>query len=190
MTISNIRSVFKPIFFLNKFLVKKKENWDNFFIWGRGINDDGIRINDTVPVYVDNRDPASEHDNDVKVKVVADSGLELPVRRSKEGLRSTFVYTPTTTGKHLVFVTNKGEPIGQTPYKVNISPPTSSRVRAFGPGLEGGVAEQQSVFSVETNEDADRLGGTLQFSRHCLIERKYSVILNILNTIHQAPDDS
>ncbi|KHJ91925.1 Filamin/ABP280 repeat protein [Oesophagostomum dentatum] len=131
---------------------------DNFFIWGRGINDDGIRINDTVPVYVDNRDPASEHDNDVKVKVVADSGLELPVRRSKEGLRSTFVYTPTTTGKHLVFVTNNGEPIGQTPYKVNISPPTSSRVRAFGPGLEGGVAEQQSVFSVETNEDADRLG--------------------------------
>ncbi|VDM85168.1 unnamed protein product [Strongylus vulgaris] len=94
----------------------------------------------------------------MKKRAVIDSGLELPVRRSKEGLRSTFIYTPTTTGKHLVYVTNNNEPIGQTPYKVNIAPPTNSRVRAFGPGLEGGVADQQSVFSVETNGDADRLG--------------------------------
>ncbi|KAK6750425.1 hypothetical protein RB195_002418 [Necator americanus] len=135
---------------------------NNFFIWGRGINDDGIRINDTVPVYVDNREPYTEHENDIKVKVVTDSGLELPVRRSKEGLRSTFIYTPTTTGKHLVYVTNNNEPIGQSPYKVNISPPTRSRVRAFGTGLEGGVMNQQSVFSVETNGDADRLAFSIE----------------------------
>ncbi|EYB84224.1 hypothetical protein Y032_0321g2425 [Ancylostoma ceylanicum] len=135
---------------------------NNFFIWGRGISDDGIRINDTVPVYVDSREASSDHENDVKVKVVTDAGLELPVRRSKEGLRSTFIYTPTTTGKHLVYVTNNNEPIGQSPYKVNISPQTNSRVRAFGPGLEGGVADHQSVFSVETNGDADRLAFSIE----------------------------
>lgn len=117
---------------------------DNFFIWGRGISDDGIRVNETVPVYVDCREPSTDHENDVKVKVVTginsflkfspfrtklqicivhtfvDAGLELPVRRSKEGLRSTFIYTPTTTGKHLVHVTNNNEPIGQSPYKVGV----------------------------------------------------------------------
>ena len=34
-------------------------------------------------------------------------------------------------------------------------------VRAFGPGLEGGVAKLPGIFYVETKGETDRLGGRL-----------------------------
>ncbi|KAJ1351554.1 hypothetical protein KIN20_007591 [Parelaphostrongylus tenuis] len=134
----------------------------NFLVWGRGVSDEGIRVGDAVQVHIDNKDQLSQFGDNLRVKVVDDSGMELPVREQKDEHRATFTYTPTVAGKHIVEVTSRSEPIGQSPYKINVSPPTKSRVRAFGPGLEGGVAEQQSIFSVETNGDADRLAFSIE----------------------------
>ncbi|PIO71246.1 Filamin/ABP280 repeat protein [Teladorsagia circumcincta] len=131
---------------------------DSFSVWGRGINNEGIRIGETVPVHVEVKGSSAEVVDDLYVRVVSDDGVEVPVKLQRKGSRSTFTYKPTTVGGHTVHVTSKGEPVGQSPYKVDILPATKSRVRAFGPGLEGGVADQQSVFGVETNGDADRLG--------------------------------
>ncbi|KAK6058991.1 Filamin/ABP280 repeat protein, partial [Cooperia oncophora] len=131
---------------------------DSFSVWGRGINNEGIRVGETVPVHVDIKGPSDEVADDLHVRVFTDDGVEVPVKQQNKGTRSSFIYTPTTVGGHSVHVTNKTEPIGQSPYKVEIWPSTKSRVRAFGPGLEGGVVDQLSVFGVETNGDADRLG--------------------------------
>lgn len=43
-------------------------------------------------------------------------------------------------------------------FQVNVSHKTKSRIRAFGPGLEGGIAKQPAIFYVETHGDTDQLG--------------------------------
>lgn len=47
--------------------------------------------------------------------------------------------------------------------QVNVSHKTKSRIRAFGPGLEGGVAKHPAIFYVETHGDTDQLGGITIF---------------------------
>ena len=90
--------------------------------------------------------------------------------------RLTFEYEPTEVGEYTIEATSNGEPIGASPYKVNpkllnnpeinnsiyfqvtVSPATPSKVRAFGAGLKSGIVNHPSVFSVETNGQADGLG--------------------------------
>lgn len=36
-------------------------------------------------------------------------------------------------------------------FKVMISPASNSRIHAFGPGLDGGVANLPNIFLIETN---------------------------------------
>ncbi|KAK6026237.1 Filamin/ABP280 repeat protein [Ostertagia ostertagi] len=135
---------------------------DSFSVWGRGINSEGIRVGETVPVHVEVKGQSAEVADDLCVRVVSDENIEVPVKQQTKGSRSTFTYKPTRTGGHTVHVTSRGEPVGQSPYKIDILPATKSRVRAFGPGLEGGIADQQSIFGVETNGDADRLAFSIE----------------------------
>uniref|UniRef100_A0A1I7X8A1 Structural protein n=1 Tax=Heterorhabditis bacteriophora TaxID=37862 RepID=A0A1I7X8A1_HETBA len=87
-----------------------------------------------------------------------DDGSYLNVKSLIREDRFIFEYTPLTDGEYEVNVMNNRRHVGQSPYKVNVSSMTTSRVRAFGPGLEGGMAEHQSIFNVETNGDTDSLG--------------------------------
>ncbi|KJH52734.1 Filamin/ABP280 repeat protein, partial [Dictyocaulus viviparus] len=134
----------------------------NLIVWGRGISDEGVRIGDTVKIHVESINSLTSIENGLRVKVINGIGVELPVQETRTGQKSTFSYTPIEAGIHRVLVTRNSEPLGQSPYKVNVSPATKSRVRAFGPGLEGGVVKQQSVFCVETNGDADRLAFSIE----------------------------
>ncbi|WKY06847.1 hypothetical protein Q1695_006771 [Nippostrongylus brasiliensis] len=136
---------------------------NTFSVWGRGVNDEGVRVGETVAVHVDSSDRSDSSVADgVNVRVVTDLGSEVPVEVKEKGPNSIFQYTPTTVGRHNVHVTNNGDHLAKSPYKVEIWPKTKSRVRAFGPGLKSGVAEQQSVFGVETNGDADRLAFSIE----------------------------
>ncbi|VDO69603.1 unnamed protein product [Haemonchus placei] len=92
-------------------------NSDSFSVWGRGINSEGIRVGDVVPVHIDVKGPTAEVVDDLSVQVFADDGAVVPVKQQKKGSRSTFLYSPAKVGGHSVHVANKLGPIGQSPYK-------------------------------------------------------------------------
>lgn len=67
-------------------------------------------------------------------------------------------YLPNTVGPHKVSVTYGGADIPKSPFPVMVGPYKSSRIRAFGPGLEGGVVGYPADFIVETNGETGSLG--------------------------------
>jgi filamin len=61
------------------------------------------------------------------------------------------MYTPFEQGVHKVDVTYEGLNVPRSPFTVNVTPGCDpGRVRAYGPGLEGGHTNQPQIFTVET----------------------------------------
>lgn len=67
-------------------------------------------------------------------------------------------YIPTRIGPHTVTVTYGGAHIPKSPFPVDVALYKESRIRAFGPGLEGGVIGFPADFIVETNGETGSLG--------------------------------
>lgn len=62
---------------------------------------------------------------------------------------STQLFGP--PGVHLVEVTYDDVPVPKSPFRVGVSEGCDpSRVRAYGPGLEGGLVNKANHFTVET----------------------------------------
>lgn len=122
-------------------------------VWGRGVEPEGIRVGDTVPVHVKfsakaSGDTAEKFDVRVVNKI---TGCEVPARRiaspSTHGV--SFSYTPTDAGDYEVSLLFDTEPTEGT-RSVSVAPRSTSTVKAFGPGLEGGIANQECVFQVDS----------------------------------------
>ncbi|CAJ0932819.1 unnamed protein product, partial [Mesorhabditis belari] len=150
--------------------VLPKSSWET---WGRGLQSDGVCVGDKAPIYVQ---PSSSDSSDdinkapISVEVVDGHSRKVAVTRTISNGRAKFEYTPTTEGVYRVQVLNAGEPIGQTPYEVSVSPTSKSPVRAFGPGLEGGIAQQPNLFYVNTHGDSDALAFTIEGPSKTAIE--------------------
>ena len=43
-------------------------------------------------------------------------------------------------------------------FQVEVGPFWNTKIKAYGPGLEGGVVKQPAVFTVETNGEVGALG--------------------------------
>ena len=46
----------------------------------------------------------------------------------------------------------------KSPFKVEVGPFIESKIRAYGPGLKGGVVNKPALFTVETNGETGALG--------------------------------
>lgn len=55
-------------------------------------------------------------------------------------------------------VTFNGKEIYKSPFEVNVGPFKKTAIRAYGPGLEGGVVGQPAQFTIETNGETGALG--------------------------------
>uniref|UniRef100_A0A1I7TPR1 Calponin-homology (CH) domain-containing protein n=1 Tax=Caenorhabditis tropicalis TaxID=1561998 RepID=A0A1I7TPR1_9PELO len=130
-----------------------------FKIWGRGIAPEGVRKNDVVGVHVECLDPDENIANaNVSMEVVKENGSHLPISvgYDEENAILNFEYEPKDSPESLeVVVKVAGEKIES--YKVDVSPVSSSKIRAFGPGLEGGVVNEPCVFDVEMNGESKDL---------------------------------
>jgi filamin len=86
-------------------------------------------------------------------------GAELPCRVTKAN-NTTYEcgYVPNRVGPHTVNITYGGAHIPRSPFPVAVGPYKESRIRAFGPGLEGGVVGFPADFIVETNGETGSLG--------------------------------
>ncbi|XP_052780237.1 filamin-A-like isoform X2 [Mya arenaria] len=77
---------------------------------------------------------------------------ELPVQPTARGYQTQFA--PLEEGPHLIAVKYAGKEVPKSPFPVNATPagPPSSKVKAYGPGLEKGTAEAPCRFTIDTRE--------------------------------------
>jgi len=55
-------------------------------------------------------------------------------------------------------VTFGGVEIPKAPFEVHVNPFKETLIRAYGPGLTGGVVSHPAMFTVETNGETGSLG--------------------------------
>lgn len=75
-----------------------------------------------------------------------------------DGTTYEVVYLPNKEGRYMVMVTFAGQEIPRSPFEVNVGPYKETMIRAYGPGLQGGVVGYRALFTVETNGETGALG--------------------------------
>lgn len=72
------------------------------------------------------------------VKIIGPGGIITPTTsRNVDPHTIEYKYTPERDGRYRVMITWAGKEIQRSPYEVNVSPLKSSKIKAFGPGLQG-----------------------------------------------------
>ncbi|XP_023664499.2 filamin-A-like isoform X2 [Paramormyrops kingsleyae] len=129
---------------------------------GRGLQSKGLRIKETAEfkVYTKGAGPG-----ELKVTIKGPKGQEEPCKRKDlgDGVYS-FEYYPTTPGNYSITITWSGQHIPSSPYEIKVGTEAGpQRVRAWGPGLEGGVIGKSADFVVEAlGEDVGTLGFSVE----------------------------
>ncbi|XP_015782662.1 filamin-A isoform X2 [Tetranychus urticae] len=127
---------------------------------GRGLQPTGVRVGDVADFKV-TTDGAGEGNLDIKV-IGPDGKPEKVNIRKVDGTTFDCDYKPTKTGKYVVIVSFGNQEIFRSPFEVNVGPPKQSKIRAFGPGLKGGVVGYPAKFTVDTNGETGTLGFTIE----------------------------
>ncbi|XP_056293610.1 filamin-B isoform X2 [Pseudoliparis swirei] len=116
---------------------------------GRGLQPAGLRVQQVGDLKVDARTAGS---GDLKVTVRGPKGVEEPVKQlsGQDGVFS-YEYYPNSTGKHTVSITWGGQHIPKSPFEVLVGREAGpQQIRAWGPGLEGGIVGKPAAFVVES----------------------------------------
>ncbi|XP_052465193.1 filamin-B isoform X2 [Carassius gibelio] len=137
---------------------------------GRGLQPRGVRVRQTADFKVDTRNAGS---GDLKVTFKGPNGLEEPVKQkdASDGVYS-YEYYPQTPGKYTVSITWAGQHILKSPFEVQVgSEAGQQKIRAWGPGLEGGVVGKSADFVAESiGTDIGVLGFAIEGPSQARIE--------------------
>ncbi|XP_056130431.1 LOW QUALITY PROTEIN: filamin-B [Lampris incognitus] len=137
---------------------------------GRGLQPTGMRVRQVADFKVDTRNAGS---GELKVFVKGPKGLEEPVKRipCQDGVFS-YEYYPNSIGRYTVSITWGGQHIPKSPFEVNVGPEAGpQQIRAWGPGLEGGVVGKSADFIVESvGADVGVLGFAIEGPSQAKIE--------------------
>ncbi|XP_060516412.1 filamin-A isoform X2 [Cylas formicarius] len=135
---------------------------------GRGLQPNGVRVKDEADfkIYTEG---AGEGFPDVQI--IGPGGVKEVVRMTKvEGNTYHCVYYPVKEGRYRVMVTFAGQEIHKSPFEVNVGPYKETLIRAYGPGLVGGVVNYPALFMLETNGETGALGFSIQGPSQAKIE--------------------
>ncbi|CAF0978621.1 unnamed protein product [Adineta ricciae] len=136
--------------------------------YGRGIQPKGVRTGDVAEFRVITKDAG---EGVMKATVTGPDGSEIPCRVTK--VNSTTYecgYVPNRAGPHTVNITYGGAHIPKSPFPVSVAPFKDTRIKAFGPGLEGGIVGCAADFVVETNGETGSLGFSIEGPSQARIE--------------------
>uniref|UniRef100_W5NEM8 Filamin A n=1 Tax=Lepisosteus oculatus TaxID=7918 RepID=W5NEM8_LEPOC len=137
---------------------------------GRGLQPKGLRVKETADFKVYTKGAGT---GDLKVTIKGPKGLEEPCKKKDlgDGVYS-FEYYPTTTGNYTITITWGGQQIPRSPFEVKIGTEAGpQKVRAWGPGLEGGVVGSSADFVVEAvGDDVGTLGFSVEGPSQAKIE--------------------
>ncbi|ETE61428.1 Filamin-C, partial [Ophiophagus hannah] len=124
----------------------------NVKVFGPGVEPRGVLREVTTDFTVDARSLTKTGGTHVQVRVINPSGAKTDTYITDNGDGTYRVqYTPFEDGMHLVEVTYDDVPVPKSPFRVGVTEGCDpSRVRAYGPGLEGGLVNKSNRFTVET----------------------------------------
>nr|XP_020466872.1 filamin-B isoform X2 [Monopterus albus] len=137
---------------------------------GRGLQPSGLRVKQVGDFKVDTRNAGS---GDLKVVVKGPKGIEEPVKLiSSQDSVYSYEYFPKSPGKHSVSITWGGQHIPKSPFEVAVGQEAGpQQIRAWGPGLEGGVVGKPATFIVESvGTDVGVLGFAIEGPSQAKIE--------------------
>uniref|UniRef100_A0A8C5N1M7 Filamin-C-like n=1 Tax=Gouania willdenowi TaxID=441366 RepID=A0A8C5N1M7_GOUWI len=121
-------------------------------VYGPGVEPRGVLREVTTHFIVDARSLNKVGGNHVKVHIRSPSGGNTESYITDKGDGTYRVeYTAFEDGVHLIEVLYDDVPVPKSPFRVSVvegCDPT--RVRAYGPGLEGGITNKSNCFTVET----------------------------------------
>ncbi|CAH1731357.1 unnamed protein product [Aphis gossypii] len=128
--------------------------------FGRGIQPHGLRVQDEAKFKIVT-EGAGEGVPDVNV--IGPGGVKEPVNIKKLDAHTyEATYYPRKVGRHVVMVTFGGVEIPKAPFEVHVTPFKETLIRAYGPGLTGGVVSHPAMFTVETNGETGSLGFSIE----------------------------
>ncbi|XP_062316592.1 filamin-B [Osmerus eperlanus] len=137
---------------------------------GRGLQPRGVRVRQVADFKVDTRNAGS---GDLKVSVKGPKGLDEPMKQ-KEALDGVYAYEyyPNATGKYTVTITWGGQHIPKSPFEVQVGAEAGpQKIRAWGPGLEGGIVGKSADFVAESiGTDVGVLGFAIEGPSQAKIE--------------------
>ncbi|XP_008300395.1 filamin B a isoform X2 [Stegastes partitus] len=137
---------------------------------GRGLQPAGLRVKQVGDFKVDTRNAGS---GDLKVLVKGPKGIEEPVKHisTQDGVFS-YEYYPNSPGKYTVSITWGGQHIPKSPFEVGVGLEAGpQQIRAWGPGLEGGMVGEPATFVVESiGTDVGVLGFAIEGPSQAKIE--------------------
>uniref|UniRef100_A0A0B7BJS8 Calponin-homology (CH) domain-containing protein n=1 Tax=Arion vulgaris TaxID=1028688 RepID=A0A0B7BJS8_9EUPU len=139
---------------------------------GRGVQARGIRAKDNAVFYVHTKGAG---EGEVAVQIFGPGGEEEKCKikpvPGDEGVYEC-IYIPSKVGNYIINITFADQHISKSPFKVEVGPFWNTKIRAYGPGLEGGVVNQPAVFTVETNGEAGALGFSIEGPSQAKIDCK------------------
>ncbi|CAM4731422.1 unnamed protein product [Leuciscus chuanchicus] len=137
---------------------------------GRGLQPRGVRARQVADFKVDTRNAGS---GDLKVTVKGPKGVEEPVKQKdvSDGVYA-YEYYPHTPGKYTVTITWAGQHIPKSPFEVQVGNEAGpQKIRAWGPGLEGGSVGKSADFVAESiGTDIGVLGFAIEGPSQARIE--------------------
>uniref|UniRef100_A0A3Q3WU36 Calponin-homology (CH) domain-containing protein n=1 Tax=Mola mola TaxID=94237 RepID=A0A3Q3WU36_MOLML len=121
-------------------------------VYGPGVEPRGVLKDVTTHFIIDARSLSKVGGSHIKVHVINPSGTNTDAFITDKGDGTYRVeYTAFEDGMHLIEVLYDDVPVPKSPFRVSVvegCDPT--RVRAYGPGLEGGITNKPNCFTVET----------------------------------------
>ncbi|XP_031347323.1 filamin-A isoform X1 [Photinus pyralis] len=127
---------------------------------GRGLQPQGVRVKDDADFKIYTEGAGEGHP---EVKIIGPGAVAIPCKLHKvDGTTYQVVYNPQKEGRYIVMVTFAGQEIYKSPFEVNVGPYKETQIRAYGPGLMGGVTGYPALFTVETHGETGALGFSIQ----------------------------
>uniref|UniRef100_A0A2I2Y447 Filamin A n=1 Tax=Gorilla gorilla gorilla TaxID=9595 RepID=A0A2I2Y447_GORGO len=136
---------------------------------GRGLQPKGVRVKETADFKVYTKGAGS---GELKVAVKGPKGEERVKQKDLGDGVYGFEYYPMVPGTYIVTITWGGQNIGRSPFEVKVGTECGNqKVRAWGPGLEGGVVGKSADFVVEAiGDDVGTLGFSVEGPSQAKIE--------------------
>uniref|UniRef100_A0A8W8M1Z0 Calponin-homology (CH) domain-containing protein n=1 Tax=Magallana gigas TaxID=29159 RepID=A0A8W8M1Z0_MAGGI len=108
---------------------------------GRGIQPKGVRVNENADFKVHTKGAGSA---EVKVHIIGPGGVEIKCTctksKTEEGVYEC-VYIPLKQGQYIINITFGEQHIAKSPFKVEVGPAKTSKIRAYGPRSGGGCGQ-------------------------------------------------
>uniref|UniRef100_A0A8B9LSQ1 Filamin C, gamma a (actin binding protein 280) n=1 Tax=Astyanax mexicanus TaxID=7994 RepID=A0A8B9LSQ1_ASTMX len=134
-------------------------------VYGPGVEPKGVLRDVTTHFIVDARAQNKMGGNHIRVRIINPSGSNTDTHITDKGDGTYRVeYTAFEDGLHLIEVFYDEVAVPKSPFRVSVVEGCDpSRVRAYGPGLEGGIVNKPNCFTVETRgAGAGGLGLTIE----------------------------